>query len=92
MGSILFGLALFFAAGALAYLWVRALLRGASPTWRRAMLLAAGVATPLAVVGSLMGGLLGPIGVVVWALLPYFLLVGVPVLGRKVWLLATRRN
>ena len=92
LGSVLFGLALFFAAGALAYLLVRALLRGASRRWRRTMLVAAVVATPLAVAGSLMGGLFGPAGVLVWALLPYLLLVGLPVWGRKVLLVASRRN
>ena len=92
LGSVLFGLTLFFAAGALAYLLVRALLRGASRRWRRKMLVAAVVATPLAVAGSLIGGLFGPAGVLVWALLPYLLLVGLPVLGRKVWLVAARRN
>ena len=56
------------------------------------MLVAAVVATPLAVAGSVIGGLFGPAGVLVWALLPYLLLVGLPVLGRKVWLVAARHN
>ena len=83
--SMLSGLAYFFVAGALAYLMVRILLKGATGPWRRKMLVAAAVATPFALLMSLVGGLFGPVGVVAYALVPYLLLVGIPVAGRKLW-------
>ncbi len=44
-----------------------------------------GLATPFAILFSLFGGLLGPPVVLIAALIPYLLLVGVPVLIRKAW-------
>ena len=42
--------------------------------------MAIAIATPFAIVFSLVGGLLGPHFVVLYALVPYLLLVGLPVL------------
>ncbi len=90
--SILSGLGLFFVAGVLAYVLTRGLLRGSSGIWRRALVVAAATATPLAVVLSLAGGLLGPAGVLIYALAPYLVLVGIPVLCRRLWQLVASGN
>ena len=42
-------------------------------------------ATPVAVAGSLVGGLFGPPGVLLYGLIPYLLLVGIPRLIGVVW-------
>ena len=41
---------------------------------------------PLAVLFSLVGGLLGPHMVVIYALVPFLVLVGIPILIRAIWL------
>lgn len=86
------GLAAFFAAGALAGLFVQWLLRGSRGGWRRFVIVSAVVATPLAIWMSLVGGLFGPPGVVLYCLAPYLLLSGLPALLRRVWLLLTRSS
>ena len=83
--SILSGLALFFLGGLLAGLLAQRLLRGVVGSWRSVLLVMFALATLLAVGFSLMGGLLGPHGVVIGAVVPYLILVGIPVLIRKFW-------
>ncbi len=84
--AILFGLVLFFLCGVLVGLLVQRLLRGSTGAWRVALIVCVAVATPLAVLFSLVGGLLGPPVVLIYTLIPYLLLVGVPVLIRKILL------
>ena len=84
--AMLFGLAMFFLCGLLVGLLVQRLLRGSTGTWRSALLIGVGLATPFAIMFSLFGGLLGPPVVLIAALIPYLLLVGVPVLLHKSWL------
>ena len=79
------GLLLFFGGGLLAGLLVQRVLRGSFGKWRVFLLVATAVATPIAVMMSLAGGLLGPPFVVAYAAVPYILLVGIPVLARKIW-------
>ena len=79
------GLVLFFVGGVLTGLLVQRLLRGCQGGWRTFLISAVVIASPFAVLGSLVGGLLGPPFVVLYALFPYLLLVGVPVLIRKGW-------
>ena len=79
------GLVLFFVGGMLIGLLVQRLLRGCDGGWRTFLISTVVIASPFAVLGSLVGGLLGPPFVVLYALLPYLLLVGVPVLIRKGW-------
>lgn len=79
------GLVLFFVGGVLIGLLVQRLLRGCEGGWRTFLISAVVVASPFAVLGSLVGGLLGPPFVVLYALFPYLLLVGVPVVFRKGW-------
>ena len=79
------GLVLFFVGGVLTGLLVQRLLRGYEGGWRTFLISAVVIASPFAVLGSLVGGLLGPPFVVLYALFPYLLLVGVPVLIRKGW-------
>ena len=79
------GLVLFFVGGLLIGLLVQRLLRGCEGRWRTFLILAIAIASPFAVLGSLVGGLLGPPFVVLYAVLPYLLLVGIPVLIRKGW-------
>ena len=86
MVGILSGLGLFFLGGLLAGLIVRELVRGAEGRWRAFLIVLAAFATPIALLGSLAGGLLGPPLVVLWATVPYLLLVGAAVLGRHLWL------
>ena len=88
--GMLSGLGLFFLAGLLAALLVRRLLQGSRGAWRRCLLVIAVIATPLSVLLSLAGGLLGPPMVVAYALVPYLLLVGIPALAHKIWRLSTR--
>ncbi len=83
--SILSGLALFFLGGLLAGLLAQRLLRGVVGSWRSVLLVMFALATLLAVWFSLVGGLLGPHGVVIGAVVPYLILVGIPVLIRKFW-------
>ena len=83
--SILSGLALFFLGGLLAGLLAQRLLRGVVGSWRSVLLVMFALATLLAVGFSLVGGLLGPHGVVIGAVVPYLILVGIPVLIRKFW-------
>ena len=84
--SILSGLILFFIAGTLIGLLAQRLLRGVDGSARVWILVGLGVATPLAVLFSLVGGLLGPHMVVVYALVPFLVLVGIPMLIRAIWL------
>ncbi len=83
--ALLSGLVLFFLGGVLVGLLAQRLLRGVVGAWRSVLLVALGVATPLAVLFSLVGGLLGPHMVVIGALAPYLLLVGIPLLIRQCW-------
>ena len=83
---LLFGLVLFFAGGLLVGLFAQWMVRGCHGVWRTFLLVAIAIATPFAIVFSLVGGLLGPYFVVLYALVPYLLLVGFPVLIRKLWL------
>ena len=84
--AMLFGLALFFLCGLLVGLLVQRLLRGCTGTWRSVLVVGIVLATPFAVLFSLFGGLLGPPVVLIGTLIPYLLLVGIPVLIRKSWL------
>ena len=79
------GLVLFFLGGVLVGLLVQRLLRGVVGASRSVLLITLGVATPLAVLFSLVGGLLGPHMVVIGVLAPYLLLVGIPLLLRQCW-------
>ena len=83
--GILSGLALFFIAGALIGLLAQRLLRGVSGTPRVLILVGLAIATPLAVLFSLLGGLLGPHMVVIYALVPFLVLVGIPMLILAIW-------
>lgn len=83
--SILWGLVLFFIAGVLIGLLAQRLLRGVSGTPRVWILVGLAIATPLAVLLSLVGGLLGPHMVVIYALVPFLVLVGVPMLILAIW-------
>ena len=83
--AMLFGLAMFFLCGVLVGLMVQRLLRGCTGAWRSALMVGVGLATPFAILFSLFGGLLGPPVVLIAALIPYLLLVGIPVLIRKAW-------
>lgn len=92
-GIVALGLDLFafFLAGMLAGLLVQRVVRGSRGGWRIALLCLTAIATPISVGLSLGGGLFGPLGVVVYGLIPYLLLVAVPALVRSGWLrLATR--
>ena len=55
--AILFGLVLFFLCGVLVGLLVQRLLRGSTGAWRVALIVCVAVATPLAVLFSLVGGI-----------------------------------
>ncbi len=83
--SILWGLVLFFIAGALIGLLAQRMLRGVSGTRRVWIIVGLAIATPLAVLFSLFGGLLGPHMVVIYALVPFLVLVGIPMLILAVW-------
>ena len=83
--NILSGLALFFLSGLLAGLLAQRLLRGVVGSWRSVLLVTFALATLPAIWFSLAGGLLGPHGVVIGAVVPYLILVGIPVLIRKFW-------
>ena len=78
--DIVLGLSLFFLAGFLVGLLAQYLLKGVVGPWRTGILVGFAVATPFAVLFSLVGGLLGPHMVVIGALVPYLLLAGVPLL------------
>ncbi|MDE0110255.1 MAG: hypothetical protein OXN96_20820 [Bryobacterales bacterium] len=91
IAGMLPGLSLFFLAGLLAALLVRRLLRGAQGSWRVCLIVLTVVATPIALLASLVGGLLGPPLVVLYASVPYMIFVGIPVLGRRLWLLLESR-
>ena len=82
---ILLGLVMFFLCGLLIGLLVQRLLKGSSGAWRSTLMVAVALATPLAVWFSLVGGLLGPLGVLFGTLIPYLLLVGIPVLIHACW-------
>ena len=83
--SILWGLVLFFIAGALIGLLAQRRLRGVSGTPRVWILVGLAIATPLAVLFSLVGGLLGPHMVIIYALVPFLVLVGIPMLILAIW-------
>ena len=84
--AILVGLVMFFLCGLLIGLLVQRLLKGTSGTWRTVLMVAVALATPFAIYFSLLGGLLGLPGVLIGALIPYLLLVGVPVPSKAWWL------
>ncbi len=86
------GLGLFFVTGVLIGLLLQLLFRGTTSGLRTLLLIAAILATPLAVLAGLMGGLFGPFGVILYGLLPFLLLVGVPRLVGKLWGLFNRRK
>ena len=79
-GNIVSGLLLFIPAGVLAGLLLRWFLRGSAGRWRIVLIGAVVLATPVAVWFSLLGGLLGPPGVVIGATAPYLIIVGIPAL------------
>ena len=79
------GLGLFFVTGWLIGWVVERLLRGTTGRFRTLLLGATILATPVAVAGSLVGGLFGPPGVLLYGLIPYLLLVGIPRLIGVVW-------
>ncbi len=54
---------------------VQRLLKGHTGAWRTALMACVTLASPFAVMFSLVGGLLGPPGVLIGALIPYLLLV-----------------
>ena len=83
--SIAFGLGLFVLAGILVGLILRWSVRGTSGIWRFVLVVAAVLATPLALWFSLAGGLLGPPGVIVGATAPYLIFVGIPAFTGKLW-------
>ena len=86
------GLGLFFITGWLIGLVIERLLRGTTGRFRTLLLVATILATPLAVALSLVGGLFGPPGVLIYGLSPYLLLVGIPRLIEKGWEVWTRRG
>ena len=86
------GLGLFFVAGGLIGMLIERLLRGTTSGFRILLLVAAILATPIAIYLSLVGGLFGPPGVVIYGMFPYLLLVGIPRLIGKLWELWTRRT
>ena len=88
--AILFGLLMFFLSGLLVGLLVQRLLRGCTGAWRTTLMVCVGIATPFAILLTLLGGLLGPHVVLIGGLIPYLLLVGTPVLARKCWLSFTK--
>ena len=79
------GLGLFFVTGWVIGWVVERLLRGTTGPFRTLLLGATFLATPVAVAGSLVGGLFGPPGVLLYGLIPYLLLVGIPRLIGVVW-------
>ena len=83
---LLSGLALFFLAGLLAGLLVQWFLRDTRGRWRIFIICAIAVATPFSIALSLVGGLLGPVGALLYCLAPFLLLVGLPTLVRWTWL------
>ncbi len=84
--AIVSGLVLFFIGGLLAGLLVQRLLRGSSGAWRKFLIGAVVIATPFSVGLSLVGGLLGPPLVLLYGLVPYLILAGLPALARSAWL------
>ena len=79
------GLGLFFVTGGLIGLVIERLLRGTTGRFRTLLLAATILATPVAIGASLVGGLFGPPGVLIYGLIPYLLLVGIPRLIGKGW-------
>lgn len=93
LGSIfpmLSGLVLFFIAGLLAGMLVQWFLRDTRGGWRKFVICAVAVAIPFSVWLSLVGGLLGPVGALIYCLAPFLLLVGIPALVRWTWLRLAR--
>ena len=87
LSGMLAGLGLFFLGGLLAALVVRRLLNGTEGRWRASLIGLTAIATPIALLASLAGGLLGPPLVVLNAVVPYLAFLGIPVLGRRLWLM-----
>lgn len=79
------GLVLFFIGGAVAGLFVQRVLRKATGAWRTCLISEIVLALPVAALLSLVGGLLGSHMVVVYALVPYLLLAGIPAVIRAIW-------
>ena len=86
------GLGLFFVTGWVIGWVVERLLRGTTGRFRTLLLGATILATPVAVAGSLVGGLFGPPGVLLYGLIPYLLLVGIPRLIGKGWAVWARHG
>ena len=86
------GLGLFFVTGGLIGLVVERLLRGTTGRFRTLLLVATILATPVAIGSSLVGGLFGPPGVLIYGLIPYLLLVGIPRLIGKGWEVWAKRG
>ena len=78
-------LGLFFVTGGLIGILIQRLLRGTTSGFHILLLLATILATPVAVWLSLIGGLFGPPGVLIYGILPYLLLVGIVRLIGKLW-------
>ena len=83
--AILFGLILFFPGGLLVGLFAQWLVRGSHGAWRTFLLVMIVIAAPFAILFSLVGGPLRLLFVVLGPLVPYLLLVGIPMLIRKSW-------
>ena len=83
--AILFGLILFFPGGLLVGLFAQWLVRGSHGAWRTFLLVMIVIAAPFAILFSLGGGPLRYLFVVLGPLVPYLLLVGIPILIRKSW-------
>ena len=86
------GLGLFFVTGGLIGIVIERLLRGTTGRFRTLLVVVTILATPLAIGSSLVGGLFGPPGVLIYGLLPYLLLVGIPRLIGKGWEVWARRG
>ena len=79
------GLILFFLVGLLVGLFAQWLVRGSHGAWRTFLLVMIVIAAPFAILFSWVGGPLGLLFVVLGPLVPYLLLVGIPMLIRKSW-------
>ena len=72
-------------AGGLIGLVIERLLHGTTGRFRSLLLVATILATPVAIGASFVGGVFGPPGVLIYGLIPYLLLVGIPRLIGKGW-------
>ena len=83
--TILFGLILFLLVGLLVGLFAQWLVRGSHGAWRTFLLVMIVIAAPFAILFSWVGGPLRLLFLVLGPLVPYLLLVGIPMLIRKSW-------